>query len=776
MKQFSGVYPHLAWTNGSKEVEEWECGTGAIVPWAGKLWVITYPAHKYNGSHDKLFMLHEDMTMEAHPASVGGTHANRMIHRESNQLIIGPYFIDSEGGVRVVPPAQMPGRLTAVARHLEDPANKVMFYTMESGLYEVNVHNLEVTTLYRDPNDIPERPYLLPGVHGKGAYSGQRRLVVSNNGEGGVLAEWTGIGDPADRNSWRIVDANKYTEITGPGGLYGAPDDKAPLWALGWDAKSVLLNVCEHGEWKRFRLPMASYTHSADDGWFTEWPRIRNIGDGQWLMDMFGMMYEFPATFSHNQTAGIRPLAIHHKMIVDFVNWNGKLVMGCNDASIQENPHLGRCQSNLLFTSLEELRQWGSPEGWGGVWVKEDLQDGAVSEPFHFAGYDSRILHLTHSSPEEIVFTVELDEDGTGNWKPVSTLPVAPGGYKYELLPSEWKAEWIRLRVAGEAKQATAWFYLAAAELGERDNGLFAALPEAGSTAAHSEALLFPPNDMSLPLHAASAIVNEQNGIVDRGFYQGDVGLTFQRQDTPELEAKVRGQYTPSVDVLLVEGAVIIQDKYRNQVRLPKGHPAFDQQSPDGGRRYIREVVTERKLLNAHGTFYELPDPHSGGLKKLRPVATHNRLIRDFCSWRGMLVLSGTSLDSVEDGGHTLRSPDGKLGLWLGNVDDLRRFDAPAGKGGPWVRALALAERPSDPYLMIGYRHKVLELSHEQNETVNVRVEVDVWADDTWLTYGEFSILPGQTVTHVFPEGYNAHWVRVVSDRDARITAMFTYN
>ena len=33
----SGVYPHLAMYN-----DEGECGTGAVVPWAGDLWVITY--------------------------------------------------------------------------------------------------------------------------------------------------------------------------------------------------------------------------------------------------------------------------------------------------------------------------------------------------------------------------------------------------------------------------------------------------------------------------------------------------------------------------------------------------------------------------------------------------------------------------------------------------------------------------------------------------------------------------------------------------------------
>ena len=35
----SGIYPHLAMFN-----DEGECGTGAVVPWADRLWVITYGA------------------------------------------------------------------------------------------------------------------------------------------------------------------------------------------------------------------------------------------------------------------------------------------------------------------------------------------------------------------------------------------------------------------------------------------------------------------------------------------------------------------------------------------------------------------------------------------------------------------------------------------------------------------------------------------------------------------------------------------------------------
>src|SRR5688572_11591777 len=90
-REISGIYPHLAMYN-----DEGECGTGAVVPWADRLWAITYAPHKPTGSSDKLYEIDASLTQIVRPESVGGTPANRMIHRESGQLFIGPYAIGKD--------------------------------------------------------------------------------------------------------------------------------------------------------------------------------------------------------------------------------------------------------------------------------------------------------------------------------------------------------------------------------------------------------------------------------------------------------------------------------------------------------------------------------------------------------------------------------------------------------------------------------------------------------------------------------------------------------
>ena len=286
--QISGIYPHLAVFNDGGEQDR-ECGIGAVVVWAERLWLMTYPPHRRTGSPDKLYQIDDRLQMTVRPESVGGTHAGRMIHRETQQLVMGPYFIDAKRQVRAVDQTKgFPARITAVARHLTDPARKVYMIDMEGPIWEVDVRTLEATRLFVKP---------VPGWHAKGGYTGQGRLIVANNGElrtadldklrweapeetwskgpedAGVLAEFDGT-------TWTIVARRPHTEVTGPGGLQGELAPDAPVWSIGWDKRSVLLQVRSNGGWRTYRLPKGSYTYDPSHGWFTEWPRIRAIGDG----------------------------------------------------------------------------------------------------------------------------------------------------------------------------------------------------------------------------------------------------------------------------------------------------------------------------------------------------------------------------------------------------------------------------------------------------------------------------------------------------------------
>ena len=768
----SGNYPHLTVYN-----QYGECGIGAVVPWAGKLWFMTYPPHYPEGSEDKLYTVDENLKMELRPESVGGTHANRFIHEESKQLIIGPYFINTKGQVRVADFHKLRARLTATMRHLTDPTNKVYFLGMERELYEVEVHTLEVTRLYGEGGG------LFPGTHGKGGYTSHGKIIVADNGEKG----WNFGRDPHFdgpagglsekigqdwKEPWTIVERKNFCEVTGPGGLSGNPPDDDRVWATGWDKRSVILKLSEEGKWHTFRLPKASYSHDSMHGWYTEWPRIRQLGSSTTMMHMHGMFYFFPLNFSASDTSGLRPISTFLKMPVDYCWWNGGIVMARDDASIMQNELAGQSHSSLWFGQFFDLARYGAPAGWGGPWVNDAVKARQPSDPFLTFGFTNGTLHVRHDSAEAVSFTIEADINGNGAFRKVASLSVPAHSYAWWLWPANLEAEWLRLTPDRDAVGVTAYFHLTKPAT-KPESKPFQALADIGATGPISDGLIKPSQGDARTLIFAANTLNGKTS-KESGFYQIGGPLKLERADQAGKDKILRTKYGVSAAGFTTDAASVIVTEGTNRFRLPKSDAAYDLAFASGWPRAKREVVTERFLFNAHGTFYELPRADAGGFRRMRPVTTHNKQISDFCRWRGLLVLAGTSTKAKPDE-HLYRSADGEAGLWFGDVDDLWRMGAPRGVGGPWKNSAVTANTPSDPYLMTGYDAKTLELSHDAAEPMVFTVEVDFLADGSWSEYARFTVPAGQTFKHAFPAGYSAHWVRLRADHAAKATATFTY-
>jgi hypothetical protein len=159
--------------------------------------------------------------------------------------------------------------------------------------------------------------------------------------------------------------------------------------------------------------------------------------------------------------------------------------------------------------------------------------------------------------------------------------------------------------------------------------------------------------------------------------------------------------------------------------RLPKGSHCHDHAWYTEWPR-IREVETERFLLDMHGLFYELPRMAYGGrVWGLKPICQHLRQIPDFCSWRGMLVMAGDEAAPVSG---NLYIGEAQSNLWFGATDDLWHFGKPQGWGGPWCKTRVEPDVPSDPFLMTGFDKKCLHVSHDLADRVSLRVEVDFLA------------------------------------------------
>ena len=794
----SGIYPHLAYYNN-----EGECGTGAVVPWADKLWVITYGPHLPLGSSDKLYEIDQDLNMQIRPESIGGTPANRMIHKESEQLFIGPYAIGKNGEVRTIPYTDMPGRHTGNARHLTDPANKIYYASMEEGFYEVDVHDLTVKQFYEDGNirskkkdDTDTNPAgsLLKGAHGKGYYSGQGVTVYSNNGESGSkaleqfdieagsLSEWDG-------EEWKLVRRNQFVEVTGPGGIYGnANPETDPIWATGWDHKSVILasRDAEKG-WSFYRLPKASHSYDGAHGWNTEWPRIRNVGkEGKpdYLMTMHGMFWKFPESFKEGSTAGIRPRSAYLKVVGDFTRWNDGLVFGTDDSANKEFLNKrsakgniqgpGQSNSNLWFGSMDLPDELGPNTANGALWLNEEVTAKVASEPMLFAGWKNKNLWIKNEGKSNVIFTIEIDAKGDGNWETTDEVEVKAGESTRKYFDQNTSGEWIRL-TANQNTIATAHMAFANPETRKAmQTGIF----EGVNTIEQNDftgGFLYGLGDDRRKLGLVAKSYKEGKP-TDLGYYEMDDKFQLVKVEDPTTQQFINDNFQIPKNVFEVdEASVLVIDDKGRRWRLPKGNERYTEPSLAGYLRTCREVATERDLFNCHGTFYELPAENADGYAKIRPVASHQLKINDYASYRGMLLLTGVDPEAAASNEHIVVSDDGEVAVWTGAIDDLWQLGKPVGKGGPWANSAIKAGTPSDPYLFAFYDDRSLELTHDSDEDVTFTIQMEPIGHGPWMDWKEVTVPAGSKHVEKFPDGIEARWIRLVGNQNCKATAQFTY-
>jgi hypothetical protein len=186
-------------------------------------------------------------------------------------------------------------------------------------------------------------------------------------------------------------------------------------------------------------------------------------------------------------------------------------------------------------------------------------------------------------------------------------------------------------------------------------------------------------------------------------------------------------------------------------------------------------VATERDLFNCGGTFYELPAENADGYAKIRPIASHNYVINDYTSYRGMLVMSGLDASTKPDNQHIFQSADKKCTIWAGTIDDLWKMGKPTGKGGPWYNSAVVANKPSDAYLFGYYDSRKLTLSHQSKTAVSIQVQFDPMGDNDWVTYNTYEVLPGKKLEIVLPSTVQARWIRFVSNTNTTATAWLDY-
>ncbi len=422
-----------------------ECGVGALMPWANALWAVTDNSHmKGTGSGLGLYRIDESLRAERIHVH-DGTHANRLIHAESNQCFIGPYVIDSGGKWRHIPELDE-HRLTATMRHLSDPANRVYYQTMEGLLLEMDIQTLKPRVLF----DLVKEMKLASRPHFKGGCTAQGRVVVANNGFYEYGEDQAGLFE-FDGKTWRRLSGKPHMDVAARQNMGNV------LFATGWDEASVLLWALVNRRWPRYRLPKASQAFS--HAWQTEWMRIREVETEHYLVDIQGSFFELQPIAFQGHIWGVKPICQHPRTIPDYCSFRGLLVLGGNETTPNQdnNPVAGQPQSGIWFGKTDDLWSWGKPAGWGGPWWQSAVRKGEPSDPYLMTGYGDKVAQF--STDRAAAFDIEIDFAGTGEWKRYEGVPVGSGGYAYHVFPRAFSAHWVRFVPQADCRATVVLLY-----------------------------------------------------------------------------------------------------------------------------------------------------------------------------------------------------------------------------------------------------------------------------------------------------------------------------
>jgi hypothetical protein len=341
-------------------------------------------------------------------------------------------------------------------------------------------------------------------------------------------------------------------------------------------------------------------------------------------------------------------------------------------------------------------------------------------------------------------------------------------------IPAAQPGAWIRAKADRDVVKASVTFQYAAEDkrTTERDR-LFDGLSKAGDAESQGAFLLTRGANLRTLAVLAADVTSDRTSPGEVYELSADLKLT-KMADQKGADFFKRNTVIPQGIITSDEASVIFEES-GVRWRLPRSaSPAQDGLLARGALRKVREVCTERDLLQAHGTFYELPALNAKGAIRMRPIATSDAAVHDYCSYRGLLVLSGIA-PAAKDNRHLIRSDDGKAAVWVGTADDLWKLGKPRGFGGPWKNTAVQKGAPSDPYLMTGYDRKSLKLTNHGAKPVRVSVLLDVAGDGRSTAYRTIEVPAGQEAVHAFEPSLNAYWVRFVADEDAVLSAQLTY-
>ena len=295
----------------------------------------------------------------------------------------------------------------------------------------------------------------LSSIEDNSAIGGLLYSLGDNQRKLGVLANQTGKNGLTETGYYELDDKLQLNKVDNPATATLMREKMAiPQNVVSVERGSYLV-IDDLG--RRWRLPKneGQYDHLIKKNML----RIcREVATERDLLNLGGTFYELPAE-NADGFAKVRPISTHHLQINDYASYRGMLVLTGLSGKAQSGDHVivsadGRCK--VWCGAIDDLWKMGKPVGSGGPWVDAAVKAGVPSDAYLIGHYDKKTLTMSHTSQTDVVFTVEMDPTGDGNWMKYADYVVHPGKKVVKTLPDGHLARWIRFKT-DKNTVATTW-------------------------------------------------------------------------------------------------------------------------------------------------------------------------------------------------------------------------------------------------------------------------------------------------------------------------------
>lgn len=441
-----------------------ESGIGALMPWANKLWLTTYPDENGNGSGTGLFSLDEDGHLEL-VEETNKTHAGRAISGE--YAFIGEHKIHQDGTAIRMAGFETTDRITAwavVPGQIPNSEGYVWTYclTMGGRIYRIlNDDSTEVVFV----GDASTAFNISGQAHFKAMWGTPTRLYVVSN-----------INNPDGRFGYYHIPSSTFTRLdnsidtrtTGMSYIEvsGSYDGFRHAFALGQDNYTgylYLINGNDSSEPRIFLIPLPSRQQVF--GWQQEWMRIRQADTTErFIMDFHGGYFALSPFLDGEDNAAtglprIEALGNHSRTTTDWAVFDGKLWLASNASSTQNNnryPNGGQSQSILWgVESVDELLSHTRKARASGWFYRARQITTDESYMMMSRGYDRKMFYYKNGS--ETVHNITL----YGYWgttkQPIEVFEVTANELVTFQVPDGMNPDWFSIQSDNTVPVVSSW-------------------------------------------------------------------------------------------------------------------------------------------------------------------------------------------------------------------------------------------------------------------------------------------------------------------------------